>query len=134
VKRARTGKRDPQTTTRSEAAELIAKLVAEFVGTIVVTFGTVAPAALATGLGFPLGYAVEFGCTGIATTIVIYALGTVSGGHTNPCTTVAFALRGDFAWRRVPGYVAAQFAGAATAGALVLAIPPPARPGPAPTG
>lgn len=61
-------------------------------------------------------------CTGIATMIVIYALGHVSGAHTNPCTTIAFALRGDFDWRRVPGYILAQFAGAVAAGALVCAI------------
>ena len=102
-------------------------LAAEVVGTLIVTLGTVAPDALDRGLGLHLGYAVRAACTGIATTIVIYAFGEVSGAHTNPITTFAFALRGDFAWSRVPGYVVAQFAGAIAAGALVLAIlhPPP---------
>jgi aquaporin Z len=54
--------------------------------------------------------------------IVIYALGEVSGAHTNPMVTLAFALRGDFYWSRVPEYCAAQFAGAIAAGAVVLAI------------
>ena len=54
--------------------------------------------------------------------IVIYALGNVSGAHTNPVTTIAFALRGDFDWSRVPGYVAVQFLGAIAAAALLLAI------------
>jgi len=53
---------------------------------------------------------------------VIYALGEVSGAHTNPITTLAFAVRGDIPWRRVPEYVVAQFAGAVAAGAVVLAI------------
>ncbi|HZW52459.1 MAG TPA: aquaporin, partial [Candidatus Elarobacter sp.] len=45
-----------------------------------------------------------------------------SGAHFNPCTTLAFALRGDFDWKRVPAYVAVQFAGAIAAGAIVAGI------------
>jgi aquaporin Z len=50
---------------------------------------------------------------------LIYAAGDVSGAHFNPAVTLAFALRGDFRWRRVPMYWAAQLGGAALA-ALVL--------------
>lgn len=104
-----------------------AAITAEVVGTLIVTFATLAPDALARGLGFPLGYAVQVGCTGIATMVVIYALGDVSGAHTNPVMTVAFALRGDFFWSRVPEYLVAQFAGAVAAAALVLGmLHPPA--------
>jgi len=35
---------------------------------------------------------------------VILFIGPVSGAHLNPVTTLAFALRRDFPWRRVPGY------------------------------
>lgn len=97
-------------------------ILAEFVGTLIVTLGTLAPDALQRGLGLHLGYAVGAACTGVATTIVIYAFGEVSGAHVNPVTTLAFALRRDRAWVRVPAYVIAQFAGATAAGALVLAI------------
>jgi aquaporin Z len=38
-------------------------------------------------------------------------MGRVSGAHLNPVVTMAFALRSDFPWRRVPGYVAAQLIG-----------------------
>jgi glycerol uptake facilitator-like aquaporin len=102
-------------------------IVAEFVGTVVVTLGTVAPAAVARALGLHLGYAVEMACTGVATTIVIYSLREVSGAHTNPCTTLAFAVRGDFDWKRVPGYVGMQFAGAIAAGAIAVWILHPPR-------
>ncbi len=102
-------------------------LVAELVGTVVVTLGTVAPAALARGLGLHLGYAVETACTGVATTVMIYSLREVSGAHFNPCTTLAFAVRGDFDWKRVPGYVAMQFLGAIVAGALVVWTLHPSR-------
>lgn len=43
---------------------------------------------------------------------VILFMGAVSGAHLNPIVSVAFALRRDFHWRRVPGYVAAQLVGA----------------------
>jgi aquaporin Z len=105
----------------------VACLTAEFVGTVIVTIGSFAPVALQNGLGLHLGYVVVAGSTGIATMIVIYALGQVSGAHTNPITTIAFALRGDFDWSRVPGYVAVQFLGAMTAAALVLGILHPDR-------
>lgn len=42
---------------------------------------------------------------------VILFMGTVSGAHLNPAVSVAFALRGNFPWRRVPAYIAAQFVG-----------------------
>jgi aquaporin Z len=46
---------------------------------------------------------------------VILFMGKVSGAHLNPAVSVAFSLRGDFPWRRVPGYVAAQLIGASLA-------------------
>ncbi len=98
----------------------VANIAAEFFGTFVVTFASIAPAAVARALGMRLGYAVEMGCTGVAATAMIYALRYVSGAHMNPCITISFALRGDFDWRRVPGYVVVQFLGAAAAGAFVL--------------
>jgi aquaporin Z len=50
---------------------------------------------------------------------MILFMGRVSGAHFNPAVSIAFALRGDFPWRRVPGYVVAQFVGA-TAAVLFL--------------
>ncbi|WP_442816113.1 aquaporin [Streptomyces sp. NBC_01233] len=43
---------------------------------------------------------------------LIYTLGETSGAHRNPAVSVAFATRGAFPWRRVPGYVLAQMGGA----------------------
>jgi aquaporin Z len=50
---------------------------------------------------------------------IIMFMGKVSGAHLNPAVSVAFSLRGDFPWRRVPGYVIAQLVGA-TLAALFL--------------
>src|SRR4249919_4277901 len=50
---------------------------------------------------------------------VILFMGKVSGAHLNPAVSIAFALRGDFPWVRVPGYIVAQLGGA-TLAALFL--------------
>ena len=55
----------------------------------------------------------------LTVTAVILFMGTVSGAHLNPAVTAAFALRGNFPWKRVPGYLIVQFAGSVLA-ALVL--------------
>ncbi|HEX3922000.1 MAG TPA: aquaporin [Streptosporangiaceae bacterium] len=53
---------------------------------------------------------------------VILFMGAVSGAHLNPAVSIAFALRGDFPWRRVPRYIAAQLAGAVLATLLLWAL------------
>ncbi|MBV8346572.1 MAG: aquaporin [Mycolicibacterium sp.] len=49
---------------------------------------------------------------GVMVMAVIYFMGTISGAHLNPAVTWAFALRGNFPWRRVPGYIVSQAIGA----------------------
>jgi aquaporin Z len=53
---------------------------------------------------------------------IILFMGAVSGAHLNPVVSVAFALRGDFPWRRVPLYVIAQLAGAVLATLLLICL------------
>ena len=52
---------------------------------------------------------------GLTVMAVILFMGAVSGAHLNPAVSLAFALRGDFPWKRVPGYIAIQLAGATLA-------------------
>ncbi|MBB5640731.1 MIP/aquaporin family protein [Cryobacterium roopkundense] len=56
---------------------------------------------------------------GLMVVAIILFMGAVSGAHLNPAVTLAFAARGDFPWRRVPGYIIAQLAGS-TLACLVL--------------
>ena len=56
---------------------------------------------------------------GLMVLAIILFMGKVSGAHLNPGVSIAFALRGDFPWRRVPGYIVVQLAGA-TLAALFL--------------
>ena len=46
-------------------------------------------------------------------------MGKISGAHLNPAVSIAFALRRDFPWLRVPGYIVVQLIGA-TLAALFL--------------
>jgi len=53
---------------------------------------------------------------------IILFMGAVSGAHLNPAVSLAFALRGDFPWKRLPGYVGAQAAGAVLATLLLWGL------------
>src|ERR1700704_414244 len=56
---------------------------------------------------------------GLMVMAIIMFMGKVSGAHLNPAVSIAFALRGDFPWRRVPGYVVVQLVGASLAAVLL---------------
>jgi aquaporin Z len=53
---------------------------------------------------------------------VILFMGALSGAHLNPAVSIAFAVRGDFPWRRVPGYLLAQLVGSTLACLLLWAM------------
>ena len=53
---------------------------------------------------------------------IILFMGAVSGAHLNPAVSLAFALRGDFPWKRLPGYIIVQLIGATLACLFLLAV------------
>jgi aquaporin Z len=59
---------------------------------------------------------------GLMVLAIILFMGKVSGAHLNPAVSVAFALRGDFPWWRVPGYIVAQLGGAVLAAWFLQAV------------
>ena len=59
---------------------------------------------------------------GLMVMAIIYFMGTVSGAHLNPAVTLAFAVRRNFPWARVPGYIAAQITGGIAAAAFLRAM------------
>ena len=65
--------------------------------------------------GHAIGVPAQVVAPGLMVAAVILFMGGVSGAHLNPAVSVAFALRGNFPWRRVPAYVLAQLAGAVLA-------------------
>jgi aquaporin Z len=72
--------------------------------------------------GHAIGSAALVVAPALMVAAIILFMGAVSGAHLNPAVSVAFALRGDFPWRRVPAYIVAQFAGAVLATLLVWAL------------
>jgi aquaporin Z len=59
---------------------------------------------------------------GLMVLAIIFFMGAISGAHLNPAVSIAFALRRDFPWRRVPGYIVAQLLGATLACLFLLAV------------
>jgi len=59
---------------------------------------------------------------GMMVLAIILFMGKVSGAHLNPAVSIAFSLRGDFPWRRVPGYIVAQLTGATLAALFLTAV------------
>ncbi|HEU0194061.1 MAG TPA: aquaporin [Gaiellales bacterium] len=59
---------------------------------------------------------------GLMVLAIILFMGKVSGAHLNPVVSVAFALRGDFPWQRVPGYIIVQAIGAALAAWFIQSV------------
>ncbi|MEA2160998.1 MAG: hypothetical protein QOD66_3378 [Solirubrobacteraceae bacterium] len=95
---------------------------AEAAGTLLlVLVAAGGPTIAATGNGQvePFALAIAPGLTVMA---LIYALGAISGAHFNPVVTVTFALRGDFPWRWVPRYIAAQLGGSLIACLFLRAV------------
>jgi aquaporin Z len=61
----------------------------------------------------------EASVAGLIVMSIIYFMGSVSGAHVNPVVTLAFSIRGNFPWSRVPGYLIAQFIGGVLAAYLL---------------
>ena len=115
----RDGRDTPTPPDRGQPPNAARCLLAEALGTFALTFvaaGAVMAASLSHGAVDRTAQAVA---PGLVVMALIYAFGDVSGAHFNPIVTLAFALRGDFQWSRVPSYWAAQIIGAITA-AIVL--------------
>jgi aquaporin Z len=91
------------------------RLFSELFGTfLLVLAGAGAPVVNAVSHG-GIGRGAEVVAPGLTVMAVILFMGAVSGAHLNPVVSVAFAARGDFPWRRVPGYLVMQLVGATLA-------------------
>lgn len=59
---------------------------------------------------------------GLMVMAIIYFMGAVSGAHLNPAVTLAFAVRRNFPWKRVPGYIVGQVIGGIGAAVFLRAM------------
>lgn len=91
------------------------RLFSEFYGTFFLVI--VAAGGGMMGEAFPdtISRTAAVVAPGLMVMTIIMFMGKVSGAHLNPAVSVAFSLRGDFPWRRVPGYILMQLAGATVA-------------------
>lgn len=91
------------------------RYAAEFVGTFFIVFMPVALGATGSLTSGAAGLAPAAWVSGLVVLAMVSALGPVSAAHFNPAVTLGFASAGRFSWSKVPGYLAAQFAGGVAA-------------------
>lgn len=114
------------------ARSIWSELLAEFLGTFVLlAFGAGSVAVAVVGLTESGRTAMIFAGAGgwllitwgwaMGVVMAVYVAGGVTGAHINPAVTFAFALKGDFQWRKVLPYWGAQVAGAFAGAAAVYA-------------
>ena len=95
--------------------------LSEFLGTMVMILlgdGVVAGVLLKDSKAKDSGWSVITWAWGLAVLMGIF-VAAKSGAHMNPAITLAMASIGKLSWTLVPGYIAAQMAGAFTGAVLV---------------
>lgn len=121
-------------------APLSRRLVAEGVGTALLLAAIVGSGIMGDRLAagnVAIALLANTLATGAALVTLILTFGPISGAHFNPAVTLADASQRGMPWREVPGYLAAQvagaFAGVAAAHAMfaepIFAVSTHARPG-----
>jgi aquaporin Z len=96
------------------------RLFAELLGTFMLVL-VAAGGGLLHAKG-QIGLSAAVVAPGLMVMAIILFMGAVSGAHLNPVVSIAFALRGDFPWKRVPGYIGVQLVGATLACLFLLAV------------
>jgi aquaporin Z len=104
---------------RYEGRRLFSELLGTFFLVLVAVGGGMVNARFG---GQAVPYTARVVAPALMVAAIILFMGAVSGAHLNPAVSIAFALRGDFPWKRVPAYIVAQFAGAILATLLLWAL------------
>jgi aquaporin Z len=98
------------------------RLFAEIWGTFLLVLVAAGGGVVAAKSGGAVTLSMIVVAPGLMVMAIIYFMGTVSGAHLNPAVTLAFAVRRNFPWRRVPGYVLAQIIGGIAAALFLRAM------------
>ncbi len=91
------------------------KIVAEALGTALLLAAVVGSGIMGerlAGGNVAIALLANTIATGAMLAALILTFGAISGAHFNPAVTLADAMMGGLAWKFVPGYIAAQTAGA----------------------
>nr|CAB3480163.1 unnamed protein product [Digitaria exilis] len=101
---------------------LLKKAMAEMVSTFLLVFVTCGSGAISGSDPKRISQLGQSVASGLIITVMIYAVGHISGAHMNPAVTLAFAVFRHFPWIQVPFYWVAQFTGAISASFVLKAV------------
>jgi aquaporin Z len=104
---------------RERLIDELRRLLAELLGTFALILVAAGGDVIATISGGAVSPAARAVAPALLVMAMINTLGSKSGAHFNPAVTLAFTLRRDFPWSRVPGYWGAQMVGAVFAAFLL---------------
>ncbi|MGA8535024.1 MAG: aquaporin [Candidatus Tumulicola sp.] len=106
---------------RGDALPVTRKLVAEAIGTFIVTLAATCVDVLYYST-HEVDYVSRWLTRGFATAVVIFAFSEISGAHVDPAITLGFTLRRVFSPAMLVAYWIAQFAGSFAAAALLATL------------
>lgn len=101
----------------------MSEFLAEMIGTMILIIfggGVVGGVVLKKTKAEGAGWIVITIGWGLAVTMGVYAVGSISGAHLNPAVTLGFASIGEFPWEKVPLYMTAQVIGGFLGGVIVF--------------
>ncbi len=98
------------------------RLFSEILGTFLLVFVAAGAGTISAFSHVEIGRAAAVVAPGLMVMAIILFMGTISGAHLNPVVTLAFALRKEFPWKRVPAYLVAQIVGAVLACLVLFAM------------
>lgn len=96
--------------------------ISEFIGTFFLVIVAAGAPMMNEAFDQSIGRVAAVVAPGVMVMAMIMYMGKVSGAHFNPAVTLAFSVRGDFPWKRVPGYLVFQIAGAIIALVVAQAV------------
>ncbi|MBJ7610303.1 MAG: aquaporin [Candidatus Dormibacteraeota bacterium] len=98
------------------------RVFSEVLGTFLLVLAGVGSGVVKHVSGVPISRAAEVTAPALTVMAVILFMGKVGGAHLNPVVSIAFALRREFPWRRVPGYIVSQVGGGILACLFLWAV------------
>ena len=98
------------------------RLFSELLGTFLLVLAAAGGGMMSHAFPGVISHTAAVTAPALTVMAIILFMGKISGAHLNPAVSIAFALRRDFPWRRVPGYIVTQLAGATLAVLFLHAV------------